>query len=92
MSVKMRIWPGGRVEAIYTDDYDWSRHGDVTVQRASHVEPIASGPYRGWWHADMSPLGQSYAYCLWPPRRLREEALADETEHIEARWLTRKSV
>jgi hypothetical protein len=68
--------------AIYDDDYPMG-----VSRRASLVEPIADGLMAGWWFADMSPLGDGYQYCLWPPYRRRDEALAAEREHLAATWL-----
>lgn len=77
----------GTVRAVYDERLDVRRPGDPPPRRASNVEPIPSGPLAGWWHADMSPLGEAFGYCLWPPRETRSEALGDEREHIERYWI-----
>jgi hypothetical protein len=56
-------------------------------RRASRVEPIPSGPLAGKWSVDMSPLGEEFAYSLWPPYDTRREALTAEAEHLEEVWI-----
>ena len=46
------IGADGDARAIYGEDLDFTRLGDVQIRRASHVEPDASGR---WW-ADLSPV------------------------------------
>jgi hypothetical protein len=90
MSVIMRISKGGAIRAIHTDSYDFAGlHGCQPAVRASAVESIQSGPFAGWWHVDMSPLGPEYQYCLWPPHPpiARAAALAAERDHLEQAWL-----
>ena len=85
----MRISPGGEIRAIYDDTYPFTEiHGGEPPVRASHVEPIQTGPNAGKWFVDMSPLGEEYQYCLWPPFEKRAEALAAEHDHIVKHWLT----
>lgn len=45
---------GSQVQAIYSDDAVEMLEsvGNVSIARASHVEPVGSG-----WSADMSPVG-----------------------------------
>jgi hypothetical protein len=86
----MRIGKGGSIRAVHADGYDFQRvHGCGPARRASHVEPIQSGPYAGWWHVDMSPLGPEFNYCLWPPHPPTERAaaLAAEVEHLLQNWI-----
>jgi hypothetical protein len=73
--------PCGRVRAVYAEDLDLSRLGRLSIDRASHVEPDASGR----WHADLSLVGGP---VLGPFAR-RSEALAAEAAWLEAHWLTR---
>lgn len=61
--------------------------GFPPFSRASHVECVAAGPYAWSWYADMSPLGQGHELCLWPPREVRAEALADERRYLNMHWL-----
>jgi len=90
----LRIFPGGKVKAIYEDGLDTAGLGLPPPVRASHVEPISSGPYAGWWMVDMSPLGlqenrPDFMVCLWPPfpPSCRGKALAAEKAFLEAAWL-----
>lgn len=79
---------GGSVRAVHDDDYPFmDTHGCTPPRRASHVEPIQSGPNAGWWYVDMSPLGETFGYCLWPPLQTRKEALAVEVDHVQRRWV-----
>ena len=70
------VAPDGTARCIYDDDFaDFIRSlGNVTITRASHVEPTAEGE----WEADMSPAGGP----VLGPFRLRREALA-----AERKWL-----
>ena len=68
------IFSGGCASAIYSDeidrgDIDLAVIGDVTIARASHVEPAPGG-----WAADMAPVGGP---CL-GPFASRGEALKAE--------------
>ena len=80
----MYVGPGV-VRAIHDDDFPLD--GAPPPVRASCVEPIQRGLFSGFWFVDMSPLGESYRYCLWPPCRRRDEALAAERAHLVANWL-----
>ena len=44
--------PQGQVRGVYTEEIDLSALGQLTIRRASHVEPDAQGR---WW-ADLSPV------------------------------------
>ncbi len=83
MKTVMRIRPG-RLQMIHHDDY--APKGAVP-RRASLVEPIQSGPDQGKWSVDMSPLGEEFAYSLWPPFDTRREALAAEVAHLTEVWI-----
>jgi len=85
--VIMRISPDGTLRAIHTDNYDFmGLHGCGPAQRASQIEPIQSGPNAGWWYADMSPLGEEYQFCLWPPFPPTQRAAALQAEYD---WLVK---
>lgn len=74
----IKISPGGKVTFIYTDEMaDLLKEGQVTIRRASHVEPDP----RGGWTADMSPMGGPKL----GPCSLRSIALWWETQ-----WLNEK--
>ena len=72
------VAPEGEVTMIYSDSLvELMDQGEVTVTRASHVEPGLNGG----WLADMAPSNGP----LLGPYRLRDEALQAEVE-----WLERK--
>ncbi len=52
--MKITLLVGASVEAIYADDAVelLKDLGNVSIRRASHVEPEEDG-----WYADMSPVG-----------------------------------
>lgn len=87
----MRISDGGEIRAIVGSGL---KPGTLEVvgccsaaKRASHVEPIQSGPYKNYWMVDMSPMGEGWQYCLWPPLPTRAEALKVEHQHLEQKWI-----
>jgi hypothetical protein len=83
--VSLRFFKGGGVRAVHNDDYQVPT--GAVPRRASHVEPIQSGPHAGMWFVDMSPLGEEYEYSLWPPYPKRREALEAEVKHLEEFWV-----
>lgn len=72
---------GGRVRYVYEELIDLSSLGQVSITRASHVEP----DQRGNWHADLSPLGGPQL----GPFACRSLALAAETGWLRRHWLVR---
>lgn len=69
----------GMVRCLYTETIDLSALGQLSIRRASHVEPDSQGM---WW-ADLSPV---QGPCLGPfPRR--SEALVAEQEWLQAHRL-----
>jgi len=74
------IDPRGSVRCVYAEAIDLSLLGDLTIRRASHVEPDE----RGKWRADLSPVG---GQVLGPFDR-RGEALAAEEHWLDSHWLT----
>jgi len=68
--------PAGTVRGLYDEAIDLSSLGGLTIRRASHVEPDASGR---WW-VDLSPVGGPR---LGPFGR-RSEALEAESRWLEA--------
>jgi hypothetical protein len=54
--------------------------GQLTITRASHVEP----DNRGLWQADLTPVGGP----LLGPFERRSEALAAERDWLESHWLS----
>lgn len=75
------VSPGGAVRCLYAEQIDPSLLGQLTIYRASHVEPDAQGR---WW-ADLAPVGGPR---LGPYAR-RSEALEAEREWLEEHWLAR---
>src|SRR5437763_15895923 len=71
----LRIDPSGGVSCLYGEAIDLTTLGQVTIRRASHVEPDASGR----WYADLSPVGGP---CLGSFAR-RSEALDAERLWLE---------
>ena len=65
----------GTVRCIYNEAISLQELGSVSIQRASHVEPNASGN----WLADLSPV---VGHVL-GPFALRSEALAAEVAWLE---------
>jgi hypothetical protein len=73
------IEPHGSVRCVYAEAIDLSRLGQVSIRRASHVEPDQEGR---WW-SDLSPIGGP---VLGPFDR-RGAALAAEQQWLETNWL-----
>jgi len=76
--MQLIVAPTGAVRCVYGEAVDLASIGRLAINRASHVEPDASGR----WRADLSPVGGP---VLGPFTR-RSEALAAETtwlaEHL----------
>jgi hypothetical protein len=71
------IDPAGEVRCLYGESIVLASIGELSIRRASHVEPDDEGSGLAWW-ADLSPSGGPR---LGPFAR-RSEALA-----AEERWL-----
>lgn len=75
-SVDITIEEDGTLRAIYCDELvPLLAEGDVTIRRASHVEPTTDGK----WEADMSPSGGG----VLGPFVTRGEALAAEVAWLK---------
>jgi len=70
----------GVVRCIYAEAIDLALLGDLTIRRASHVEPDE----RGLWWADVSPVNGP----LLGPFDRRGAALAAEEQWLDGHWLT----
>ena len=70
---------GGVVRGVYAEAIDLARLGDMSIARASHVEPDAGGQ---WW-ADLAPVGGPR---LGPFGR-RSAALVAESHWLDEHWL-----
>ncbi len=68
---------GGDVRCIYGEELDLRELGQLTITRASHVEPDRDG----FWWADMGPVGGS---VLGPFKNLTEALQAETAQHSEA--------
>ena len=51
--MELLVLPTGALRGIYDEALDWPALGKVSIRRASHVEPDATGR----WFADLSPAG-----------------------------------
>lgn len=79
--MQMVVQPDGEVRCLYGEELDLRELGQLTIQRASHVESTEDG----LWVADLSPVG---AVRLGPfPQR--SEALAAERDWLNRFWLYR---
>jgi hypothetical protein len=68
----------GTVRGVYAEAIDLSGFGDLSIRRASHVEPDA----RGRWWADLAPV----AGPKLGPFGRRSEALAAEMTLLNVHW------
>ncbi len=83
-TMELRIDPAGRVTGLYSEAIDLSSLGEVSIRRASHVEPNAQGQ----WLADLSPVGGP----VLGPFRLRSEALSAEVGWLETHRIFRSEL
>ncbi|QEH32090.1 hypothetical protein OJF2_05590 [Aquisphaera giovannonii] len=74
----LTISPGGVVRTVYGEAIDLAALGTPMIERASRVEPDASGR----WVADLSPVGGPRL----GPFALRSEAIAAELAWLAANW------
>jgi len=51
--MELMVTPGGSINCIYGEEIELPALGEVSIRRASHVEPDD----RGRWWADLSPVG-----------------------------------
>jgi hypothetical protein len=75
----LRIDPQGRVTCLYSEAIDLTSLGELSIRRASQIEPDAQGQ----WLADLSPVGGP----VLGPFGFRSEALLAEEAWLEAQWL-----
>jgi hypothetical protein len=71
----LRIDPSGQVSCLYAEAIDLAVLGDLTIRRASHVEPDDLGQ---WW-SDLGPIGGPQI----GPYPKRSDALAAEQFWLE---------
>ena len=75
----LHIRPGGEIVAVYAEAIVLQELGELSIRRASHVEPDAAGR---WW-ADLSPVGGPVLGGFGK----RSEALAAEVAWLDQHWL-----
>ena len=78
--MQLVVSPAGVIRCVYAEAIDLSELGELTIARASHVEPIAGGQ----WIADLGPV----AGPILGPFSSRSLALAAEAAWLDANWLT----
>jgi hypothetical protein len=69
------IGPDGQIRCVYGEELDLSAFGELTIRRASHVEPDDQGR---WW-ADLAPVEGP----MLGPFDRRSAALAAESDWLE---------
>ena len=78
--MQLVIDPQGEVRCVYSEAIDLGVLGDLTIRRASHVEPDEQAQ---WW-ADLSPVhGPRLG-----PFACRTQALQAEQDWLHRHWLT----
>jgi len=77
--MELVVHPDGTAQCVYGEDINLSTLGLLSIRRASHVEPTASGQ----WLADLSPVGGP----MLGPFSQRSEALAAEQAWLAKHWL-----
>lgn len=81
--MQLIVDPAGRIRCIYGETIDLTSLGQISISRASHVEPNV----RGNWLADLTPVGGPRL----GPFQLRSDALTAEVQWLEANWLSPQS-
>jgi hypothetical protein len=77
--MELLISPNGTVHCLYGEEIELAKLGQLTIRRASHVEP----DQQGRWLADLAPVGGP----ILGPFGLRSEALEAERLWLEHHWL-----
>jgi hypothetical protein len=77
--MQLRVDPCGRLHCVYAEIIDLACLGDLTIRRASHVEPDAQGQ---WW-VDLAPV-HGPRLGSFP---LRSQALDAEQDWLDQHWL-----
>lgn len=77
--MELLVHADASLRCLYDEAVDLSALGQVTIRRASYVEPTDQGQ----WQADLSPVGGP----VLGPFALRSEALAAEVEWLRRHWL-----
>jgi hypothetical protein len=69
----------GNMRCVYSETIDLRQIGQLTITRASHVEPTPAGH----WTANLEPIGGP----VLGPFSHRTEALAAESQWLSDNWL-----
>ena len=77
--MELVVQTDGSLLCLYDETLDLSPLGQVTIRRASHVEPTDQGQ----WQADLSPVDGP----VLGPFALRSEALTAEVDWLRRYWL-----
>jgi len=77
--MQLVISPTGEIRCVYFEAIDLAQLGEISIRRASHVEPNADGS----WTADLSPVGGP----ILGPFARRGEALDAEERWLTVNWL-----
>lgn len=77
--MQLLVTPDGHVRCLYLEAIDLTVLGQLTIRRASHVEPDE----RGQWRADMRLIGGPALGSF----QRRSDALAAETAWLSLHWL-----
>jgi hypothetical protein len=80
--MRLLIDPQGVIQTVYGEEIDLGALGQLTIRRASHVEPDDTGR---WW-VDFSPIGGPRL----GPYNTRSQALKAEQEHVDCQLQRRK--
>jgi hypothetical protein len=75
--MQLYVFPGGTVRCLYDESLDLASLGQLSIERASHVEPTLDGQ----WTADLSPVSG----LILGPFPTRSAALAAEVAWLESR-------
>lgn len=73
------ISSSGQIRCIYSDAVPLAGLGNISITRASHVEPDSFGQ----WLADLSPSGGP----MLGPFAVRADALTAEINWLRSNWL-----
>jgi hypothetical protein len=77
--MELIVLPDGSVRGLYDEALDLAALGQLTIRRASHVEPDETG----CWKADLAPV---FGPRLGPFTH-RSQALAAEISWLTEHWL-----
>jgi len=78
--MQLVITPQGQVRCIYGETIDLTQLGELSIRRASFVEPDSGGQ----WLADLAPINGP----LLGPFSSRSQALLAEVQWLLEHWLT----